>query len=90
VERSNREDADEGDDTKDGLATRSRLTNESSSPFMNQVQKGISEDFSLEHLVDAIQYGILNCLLGVASLLRVNIGKVGASGECQGMGPPGI
>lgn len=72
---SNREDADGGDDTKDGLATALKAYERKFQPFMTQVQKGLSDDSDWKFWSTPFGIGVLHCLLGVASLLRVNIGK---------------
>jgi hypothetical protein len=65
-----------GDDTKELLAAALKAYEQKFRPFMDQVQKGVLEDSGWNGISSTtFGIGIMNCLLGVASLLRVNIGK---------------
>lgn len=70
-----REDIDSASDFKDSLAAALAAYEQKFQPFMTQVQKGVSEDSGGKLWSTAFGIGVLHCLLGVASLLRVNIGK---------------
>ncbi|KAF4625471.1 hypothetical protein G7Y89_g12695 [Cudoniella acicularis] len=75
--RSNEEDADGGghEDTQDGLTTALKAYEQKFKPFMDQVQKGISEDKGWSSISTPFGIAILNCFLGIASFFKMNIGK---------------
>jgi 2-polyprenyl-6-methoxyphenol hydroxylase-like FAD-dependent oxidoreductase len=73
---SNREDADGGDNINNGLATALKAYEQKFRPFMDQVQKVVLEDSGWSGIWStAFGIAIINFLMGVASLLSVNIGK---------------
>jgi hypothetical protein len=60
----------------EGLAAALRAYEQKIRPFMDQVQKGVLEDSGWSGISStAFSIVIMNYLLGVASFLRVNIGK---------------
>jgi hypothetical protein len=74
--RPNREDTNRGDDTNDGLTTALKAYEQKFRPFMDQVQKGVLEDSGWSGILStAFGIEIMNCILEVASLPKVNIGK---------------
>jgi 2-polyprenyl-6-methoxyphenol hydroxylase-like FAD-dependent oxidoreductase len=86
---SNREDADGRDDTNDGLTTALKAYERKFRPFMDQVQKGVLEDSGWSGISStAFGIAIMNCLFGVASLSRVNIGKYFLKEEVKGWDLP--
>ena len=69
-------DVDRGADSLDSLAAALKAYEQKFQPFMKQVQKGILEDTGSNVMWSTpFGIGIINCLLGVASFLKVNIGK---------------
>jgi 2-polyprenyl-6-methoxyphenol hydroxylase-like FAD-dependent oxidoreductase len=87
--RSGIEDADAGDATNDGLAAALKAYEQKFRPFMDQVQKGVLEDSGWSGISStAFGIAIMNCLLGVASLLKVNIGKYFLKEEVKGWDLP--
>ena len=70
-----RGEADGGTDARNGLAEALNAYERTFRPFMDQVQKGVLKDTSFFDGVLSTPSGIavLNCLLGLASLLRLNV-----------------
>ncbi|KAF2493578.1 FAD/NAD(P)-binding domain-containing protein [Lophium mytilinum] len=64
------------DGAKDGLATALMAYEQKFQPFMKQVQKGVLEDTGPD-MIPSTAFGIaiMHCILGVASLFKVNVGK---------------
>ena len=62
------------DNATDGLANALMAYDEKFRPFMDQVQKGVAEGSS-NYPSTAFTIGILNGLLGLASFLKINLGK---------------
>jgi 2-polyprenyl-6-methoxyphenol hydroxylase-like FAD-dependent oxidoreductase len=76
--RSNTADAKVGNGTKAGLAAALKAYEQKFQPFMSQVQKGLLEEKKTTWdniLATPFGIGILNCLVGIASLLKMNVGK---------------
>jgi 2-polyprenyl-6-methoxyphenol hydroxylase-like FAD-dependent oxidoreductase len=69
----NGEDGDIKADTIDGLAKAFKAYEEKFRPFMDQVQKGVSENTSYPS--SAFSIAVMNRLLGIASFLKINVGK---------------
>jgi hypothetical protein len=86
---SNTEDTDRGDDTKERLTAALKAYEQKLRPFMDQVQKGVLEDSGWSGISSmAFGISIMSCLLGVASLLRVNIGKYFLKKDVKGWDLP--
>ncbi|KAI2636865.1 FAD/NAD(P)-binding domain-containing protein [Hypomontagnella submonticulosa] len=66
----------DGTNTEDGLTAALKAYDEKFRPFMDQVQKGISEDSGAWGSMmpsTAFGIGVMNFLMGMAALLRLNI-----------------
>lgn len=65
-----------GGDRKDGLATALEAYEEKFRPFMNYVQKGVEEGSGWDMFMStSLGIAVINCLVGIASLFKVNVGK---------------
>lgn len=73
--RPTNKDMDEVDNNKEDLTAAPQAYEDKFQPFMTQVQKGVAEDSQWRIWSTRFGIGILHCLLGVASLLKVNVGK---------------
>jgi 2-polyprenyl-6-methoxyphenol hydroxylase-like FAD-dependent oxidoreductase len=73
--RSEQGNAGGSDHRKDDLTAALQAYETRFQPFMTQVQKGIGEDSQWRVWSTPFGIGILHCLLGVASLLKFNVGK---------------
>ena len=72
---STNKDADDADNGKDDLTAALQAYETKFRPFMTQVQKGVGEDSQWRVWSTPFGIGILHCLLGVAYLLKVNVGE---------------
>lgn len=69
-------DASKGGDSKDGIAAALKAYEQKFRPFMNHVQKGVDESSNWESFMStSFGIAVFNCLVGIASLFKVNIGK---------------
>ena len=65
-----------GGDSKKGLATALKAYEEKFQPFMNHVQKGVEESSGWDSLMStSFGIAVINFLVGVASIFKLNIGK---------------
>ena len=79
----------EGTDIKDRLNTALKAYEQRFQPFMKQVQKGVLEESSSLMPSTAFGIAVMNCLMGVASLLRLDIfGKYFLKEEVKGWDLP--
>ena len=74
--KASSEVADGQDDAKDALGNALKEYERKFRPFMDQVQEGVLENKGW-NMIPSTPFGIaiMNCLLGVLSLFKVNIGK---------------
>ena len=87
--RANMEDPNGEVNSKDGLTTALKTYEQRFRPFMNQVQKGVGESSSWDGIMATpFGVGLLNCFLGLASLLRVNVAKWMMREEIKGWALP--
>ncbi|ELR06988.1 hypothetical protein VC83_08486 [Pseudogymnoascus destructans] len=69
-------DASKGGGSRDGIAAALKAYEQKFQPFMNYIQKGVEEKSSLDSFMStSFGIAVINCLVGIASLFKVNIGK---------------
>ncbi|OBT63175.1 hypothetical protein VE03_07854 [Pseudogymnoascus sp. 23342-1-I1] len=87
--RSDGGDASKGGDSKDGIAAALKAYEQKFRPFMNHVQKGVEKSSGWESLLStSFGIAVINFLVGIASLFKVNVGSWSLKEDMKGWDLP--
>jgi hypothetical protein len=77
-----------GRDGKNGLSKALKAYEDKFQPFMSQVQEGLLDDKNWRIMSTSFGIGAMNCFLGVASMLKVDIGRWMVKADVKGWNLP--
>ncbi|KFY39941.1 hypothetical protein V494_03741 [Pseudogymnoascus sp. VKM F-4513 (FW-928)] len=87
--RSDGGDAGKGGDSKDGVTAALAAYEQKFRPFMEHIQKGIEERSRWDGFMStSFGVGVINIIVGIASLFKVNVGRLALKEDLKGWDLP--